>query len=394
MCNPKEARKRRYRWVLTIYNGNDILPTFMPSTSELIPRVPAQEIDSLRTRLAAERETGRLKGKTAIVTGGTSGMGEATVLGFAKEGIARVYSVARHASDRLESTVAPYRDRTQLIQIEANLAGMWPDGYKPTEEERKKNPRGPNNDRGAERVIEVVRKNQGREKVDILVNNAGERGDGMIERDTFYNLAHIYAANVFGHHMIVKGLIAHNLMGPGASIIYVSSILALHGNPFSEDYTGSKAGIIGEVLSLAKSLGRFGIRVNAIAPGFVKTPFTDDLMEKAERYFPYVIPLVRPDKPRYGMPEDIAGPIVSLASDDWGWMSGSVVVVDGGMGGQGATILPMIRAKLKSVMPDQEEFLEKMNADEVLSGDHVAEIVTREELAFLQRLRKRKFPAK
>lgn len=348
-------------------------------------------LNFVRRDFLTERGPGRFEGRNAIVTGGTSGIGEATVMRLVREGVKRIYSVSRHPSDRLDAAVAPYRDKTQLIQIEADLAGMWPGKGRPRKATREANPRGPINDLGAKRVIEVVRKNQGREKIDLLVNNAGERGDGLIERDTFYNLEHVYAANVFGHHMIVKDLIAHRLMQPGSSIIYVSSILALHGNPFSENYTGSKGGMIGEALSLAKTLGRFGIRVNIIVPGFVETPFTDDLMQY-EKYFPYVIPLARRDKPRHGEPEDIAKPIVSLATDDWGWMSGGVVVVDGAMGGQGAALLGMIRAGLASTTPDQREFLEKMNTDDVLSGKYAPALLTQPELTFLQRLRNGEFP--
>jgi 3-oxoacyl-[acyl-carrier protein] reductase len=113
----------------------------------------------------------------------------------------------------------------------------------------------------------------------------------------------------------------------GGSIVNVSSIVGVHGNPGQTNYAASKAGIIGFTKSLARELGSRGVRANVVAPGYVKTQLTDVLPEEATTAMLAATPLGR-----LGDPDDIAGAVRFLCSDAAAFITGAVLLVDGGLG--------------------------------------------------------------
>lgn len=164
-------------------------------------------------------------------------------------------------------------------------------------------------------------------KVDIVVNNAGITMDGLFLRmkpDQWQKVMDINLTGVFNCSQA-----AANVMRKARSgvIVNISSIAA-NGNPGQANYSASKAGVIGFSKTIAKELAGAGIRVNVVAPGFIKTPMTDKIPEKLRDMMIDNIPLKRP-----GEPEDIARAILFLASDLAGYITGHVLDVNGGISG-------------------------------------------------------------
>lgn len=243
-----------------------------------------------------------LEGKVALVTGGTRGIGRAIVLKLASAGASIAFTGQREseALRQTESEVA-----NMGVKCKAYISNA--SDYTLTQE-----------------LVSEIHKEFG--KVDILVNNAGITKDTLLMRmseEQWDDVINVNLKSTFNFTKAVVPIMARQRQG---SIVNISSIVGLNGNPGQANYAASKAGIIGLTKSVAKEMGARNIRVNAIAPGFIATEMTDALPQEVKDDYAKRISLRR-----LGQGEDIANVVLFLASDLAGYVTGEVITVDGGM---------------------------------------------------------------
>ena len=239
----------------------------------------------------------RLEGKVAIITGAGRGIGKEAARLFAKEG-ARVI-----ACDVMEEWVKGLGEEVKGIE-----------GYKLDV-----------TDRGMiGEVVKDVYERYG--KIDVLVNNAGITRDALFVKMKEEDWDRVIEVNLKGAFNMTQVVVPYMVKGGGGSIINTSSVVGIYGNIGQTNYAASKAGLIGMTKVWAKELGRYGIRVNAVAPGFIKTPMTEKLPEKVVN-----IVLDRTPLRRMGEPIEVAYVYLFLASDESSFITGQVIGVDGGL---------------------------------------------------------------
>ncbi len=243
-----------------------------------------------------------LEGKVALVTGGTRGIGRAIVLKLASAGASIAFTGQRE-SDALRQTES---DVLNLgVKCKAYISNA--SDYSLTQE-----------------LVSEVHKEFG--KIDILVNNAGITKDTLLMRmseEQWDDVINVNLKSAFNFTKAVVPIMARHRQG---SIVNISSIVGLNGNPGQANYSASKAGIIGLTKSVAKEMGARNIRVNAVAPGFIATEMTDALPQEVKDEYAKRISLRR-----LGQGEDIANVVLFLASDLAGYVTGEVITADGGM---------------------------------------------------------------
>ena len=164
-------------------------------------------------------------------------------------------------------------------------------------------------------------------ELDILVNNAGLTRDGLLARMSDEDWRDVIETNLSSVFYTCRAVTRGMMKKRAGSIVNVSSIVGVHGNWGQTNYGASKAGIIGFTKSLARELGSRGVRANVVAPGYVNTRLTDVLPEEAQQAMLANTPLGR-----LGEPEDIAGAVRFLCSDEAAFITGEVLLVDGGLG--------------------------------------------------------------
>ena len=235
-----------------------------------------------------------LEGKTALVTGGSRGIGRAIALELGRAG-AKVVVGYRGGKDEAEAVAAEVGGRA----IQADVAD--PDAAKALVEEAG--------------------------DLDILVNNAGITRDGLLARMPDEDWRDVIETNLSAMFYTCRAVARPMMKKRGGSIVNISSIVGLHGNPGQTNYAAAKAGIIGFTKSLARELGSRGVRANVVAPGYVSTQLTDVLPDEAKAAMLAATPLGR-----LGDPEDIAGAVRFLCSDAASFITGEVLLVDGGLG--------------------------------------------------------------
>ena len=241
-----------------------------------------------------------LKGKVALITGASRGIGSAIALALAKEGANIIVNYAtnsKKAEDLVEKIKGLGRD---AIAVKADVSNYEEVGS----------------------MMEEAKKTF--KKIDILVNNAGIVRDRTLKNMTPEEWNDVININLTSVFNVTKQALP--LIGQGGRIINISSIIGQYGNFGQTNYAAAKAGIIGFTKSMAKELGKKKITVNAIAPGFIKTDITKDIPFFKKKVLNYLIPLKEE-----GNPEDIAEVVVFLASDKSRYITGSVVNVDGGL---------------------------------------------------------------
>jgi len=244
----------------------------------------------------------QLKDKVAIVTGASRGIGQAIAVEFARQGAKVVLSAT--TIDNLKETEAQLKalNLTEYLLTQANVTIQ-------------------------DEVNSVVKKaldTYG--KVDILLNNAGITRDGLLAMMPEKDWDDVLSTNLKSVFLFTKACVKPMVRQRSGSIINISSVIGLIGNAGQANYAASKAGMIAFSKSTAKELAKRNIRANVIAPGFIKTQMTDKLSPEQQEKIKEQIPLGR-----MGEPQDIAEVALFLASDASRYMTGQVLVVDGGM---------------------------------------------------------------
>ena len=164
-------------------------------------------------------------------------------------------------------------------------------------------------------------------ELDILVNNAGVTRDGLIARMSDEDWRVVIETNLSGTFHTCRAAARGMMKRRSGSIVNVSSVVGLHGNPGQANYSASKAGIIGLTKALARELGNRGVRANVVAPGYVDTRLTQVIADEMKELMLTNTPLGR-----FGRPEDIAGAVRFLCSEEAAFITGEVLMVDGGLG--------------------------------------------------------------
>lgn len=175
-----------------------------------------------------------------------------------------------------------------------------------------------------ERMVESTINKHG--KIDVLINNAGITVDGFLTKMDETAWEKVIAVNLSGVFKCTKAIAPHMLAQGSGVILNASSVVGLYGNIGQTNYAATKAGVIGLTKSWAKEFGPKGIRVNAVAPGFIETGMTAKVPQK-------VLDLMKDKTPlkKLGKPEDIAAAYLFLASDDANYINGTILSVDGGL---------------------------------------------------------------
>jgi len=243
-----------------------------------------------------------LKGKTVIVTGASRGIGKGIALTLAKSGanIAFTYSKSIEAANNLLKEISSLGVKCKSYQ--SNAASF---------EESKA-------------LVENILNDF--ESFDVLINNAGITKDNLLMRMSEEDFDRVIEVNLKSVFNMVKACQSVFLKQRSGSIINISSIVGLKGNPGQSNYAASKAGMIGFSKSIALELGSRNIRSNVIAPGFIETEMTSELSEDVVSKWIEGIPLKRG-----GKPEDVANLCLFLSSDLSTFITGQVINVDGGM---------------------------------------------------------------
>ncbi len=235
-----------------------------------------------------------LEGKLALVTGASRGIGRAVAEELARAGASVVigYRAGREEAEELAASIGG-----RAIQADVSSAD------------------------DAKRLVEEAG------DVDVLVNNAGLTRDGVLARMPDADWRTVIETNLSSVFYTCRAVARPMMRKRAGAIVNVSSIVGVHGNWGQTNYAASKAGIIGFTKSLARELGSRSIRANVVAPGYVKTQLTDVLPEEATAAMVSSTPLGR-----VAEPHEVAGAVRFLASDDASFITGDVLLVDGGLG--------------------------------------------------------------
>ncbi|HQL89153.1 MAG TPA: 3-oxoacyl-[acyl-carrier-protein] reductase [Syntrophales bacterium] len=244
----------------------------------------------------------RLQDKVALVTGGSRGIGRAVSVRLAAAGAFVCVNYARNEEAARETLRLIGRAGGDGKTVRFDVAD---DGET------------------AGAIVALIRE---RGRIDILVNNAGESRDGLLVRMKDRDWDRVMDTNLKGAFHCCRAVARAMMKQRGGRIINVSSVVALAGNAGQANYGASKAGLIGLTKSLARELAPRGICVNAVAPGLIDTDMTSALTEEQRQRVLGEIPLCR-----LGTPDDVAGVVLFLASDEAGYITGQVIGVNGGL---------------------------------------------------------------
>lgn len=242
----------------------------------------------------------RLQGKVAIITGAARGIGRETALLFAAEGAKVV--------------ICDLLDEGEEVAEEIRSRGGEAIFYRLDVTDRE----------AVKRMVDAVVERYGR--IDILVNNAGITRDAQFLKMTEEDWDKVIAVNLKGVFNVTQAVAPVMVAQGKGKVVNAASVVALYGNFGQTNYVASKAGVIGMTKVWARELGRKGINVNAVAPGFIQTEMTAKVPEK-------VLQMVRERTPlgRLGTPRDVAYAYLFLASDESDYVNGAVLSVDGGL---------------------------------------------------------------
>jgi 3-oxoacyl-[acyl-carrier protein] reductase len=236
----------------------------------------------------------RLDGKLALVTGASRGIGRAIAAELAGAGASVVVGYRSGAGEAAELAEEIGGRAIQADVSEAEQAA---------------------------RLVDEAG------DLDILVNNAGLTRDGLIARMSDEDWEAVLDTNLGGTFHTCRAAARGMMRRRSGAIVNLTSVVGIHGNPGQTNYAASKAGIIGFTKSLARELASRGVRANAVAPGYIQTALTEVLPEEVQQAILANTPLAR-----LGTPEDVAGAVRFLCSDEASFVTGEVLLVDGGLG--------------------------------------------------------------
>ena len=239
-------------------------------------------------------EFASLEGKTALVTGASRGIGRAIALELARAGASVVIGY-RSGAEEAEAVATEAGGRA--VQADVSSAD------------------------DARRLVDEAG------DLDILVNNAGVTRDGLLARMPEDDWRAVLDTNLGGVFHTCRAAARGMMRRRSGAIVNISSVVGLHGNPGQTNYAASKAGIIGFTKALARELGSRGVRANVVAPGYIDTRLTQTLAAELKEAMLTNTPLGR-----FGQPEDVARAVRFLCSDEASFITGEVLLVDGGLG--------------------------------------------------------------
>lgn len=244
----------------------------------------------------------RLEGKVALVTGASRGIGAAIALRLAAEGatVAVNYAGSKSAADDVVARIETAGGKAVALQADVSDPAA------------------------CKELVDTVIESLG--ALDIVVNNAGIARDGLIVRMSDDDWEAVIGTNLSGVFAVMRAAAKPFMKQRSGSIINITSVVGLVGNAGQANYAAAKAGVIGLTKSVARELAPRGVRVNAIAPGFIRTDMTAELSEAVCDAAKQQIAMRE-----FGDPEDIAAAVAFFASDDARYVTGQTLAVDGGM---------------------------------------------------------------
>ena len=242
------------------------------------------------------------EGKIALVTGASRGIGREVAIQLAAKGAYVIVNYAgnKEAADNVVKEICEAGGKAEAYQCSVN-----------------------NFDAVKEMIDYIVKEHKG---IDIIVNNAGITKDNLLLRMSESEFDDVIDVNLKGAFNVCKHSLRYMLKKRQGSIVNIASVVGIIGNTGQANYCASKAGIIGFTKSIAREVAAKGIRVNAVAPGFIQTDMTDVLSEEAKKNYQETLPMKR-----LGTPQDVANAVCFLVSEDAGYITGQVLEVNGGM---------------------------------------------------------------
>jgi 3-oxoacyl-[acyl-carrier protein] reductase len=241
------------------------------------------------------------KDKVTIVTGASQGIGESIALELSEAGAKTILvDIQKEKLEEVAQKIVQNKGKTAVFSVDVSRMDQVMD------------------------VAEKIVKDH--EKIDHLVNNAGITRDNLLMRMREEEWDSVLAVNLKGVFNFSKAVIRHMIGNRYGRIVNISSVVGLMGNVGQANYAASKAGVLGFTKSLAREVASRGITVNAVAPGYIATPMTENLPDSVKNMFVELIPLKR-----FGTPNEIAHVVKFLLSDEASYITGQVINVNGGM---------------------------------------------------------------
>jgi 3-oxoacyl-[acyl-carrier protein] reductase len=239
--------------------------------------------------------------RISLITGASQGIGEAIALAFAREGATTVLvDIQKAKLEAVAAKIAAFGGRAAVREADVSKF-----------------------DQAAAAVESVLAEFK---KIDHLINNAGITRDNLLMRMKEDEWDAVMAVNLKGVFNFSKAAIRSMLGAREGRIVNLASVVGQMGNAGQTNYSAAKAGLIGFTKSLAREVASRGITVNAVAPGYIATPMTENLPEPVKKMFLDIIPLQR-----FGTPDEVASAVKFLCSDEAGYITGHVLQLNGGM---------------------------------------------------------------